>query len=166
MPDTGLTHDEQQQLAAALHDGIDGDYLIDAGLTGGNTGLGVPISQARPQEVVWWAIAELEPVIVAIAEARARPAGGTGHYRYEHGDTGRGLILEPHGGRARLTVWVGDYEEVFVDLPPTSARALATALLPGAPETTEETAPGEGPSSPRTSHGRGSRAILADASCD
>jgi hypothetical protein len=66
-----LSRDERQRLADALHEGMDGDLLIGAGKGIGMLGNDVPLSEARPDEVVWWAVERVAPVVAAIAEERA-----------------------------------------------------------------------------------------------
>jgi hypothetical protein len=67
-----LSRDERERLADALHDGMDGDYLIGAGKGIGTLGNDVPLGEARNDEVVWWAVERVAPVVAAIAEERKR----------------------------------------------------------------------------------------------
>jgi hypothetical protein len=65
-----LSRDERERLAEALHEGIDGDLLTGAGKGIGTLGNDVPLGEARNDEVVWWAVDRLAPVVAAIAEER------------------------------------------------------------------------------------------------
>lgn len=53
---------KRMDLADRLHAALDGDYLIGAGRGMPNDGEDVAISDARPSEVVWWAVNALIPV--------------------------------------------------------------------------------------------------------
>lgn len=53
---------KRMDLADRLHAALDGDYLIGAGRGMTNDGEDVAISDARPSEVVWWAVNALIPV--------------------------------------------------------------------------------------------------------
>lgn len=62
----------RDDLATALHDAIDGDFLVGAGMRFHNYDCDVPIGEAAVKEVVWWAVHAVSPVVDALlAEARA-----------------------------------------------------------------------------------------------
>lgn len=47
---------DREWLTTKLHEALDGDFLVGCGLGVGNEGENVAISEARPKEVVQWAV--------------------------------------------------------------------------------------------------------------
>lgn len=72
---TAPTADERAGLrvlmADRLHEALDGDYLVGADQRIGRGGADLPIREARSNELVWWAVEALLPMVM---EARAKVA--------------------------------------------------------------------------------------------
>lgn len=62
------------RLAAALHDAIDGDFLVAAGMRAGNEGEDMALSEVTVTEVVWWAARAVADVVAAERAAALRSA--------------------------------------------------------------------------------------------